>query len=64
MESLRTRLFLFNHKNGNASSHWWKVTACHRRHHDRYLLSREDPSIFERFIRRTFAQYGSPTFIH
>ena len=47
MENLRTKLFLFNHRSGDAATGSWEVTAYHRRHNDRYLLSREDPSIFE-----------------
>ena len=47
MENLKTRLFLLSHRIGDPAAGSWEVTAYHRRHDDRYLLSREDPSIFE-----------------
>ena len=48
-ENLKTRLFLFNNHLNYGATSFWEITAYYRRHNDQYLLSREDPSIFEAF---------------
>ncbi len=46
-ENLKTRLFLFNNRQNYGSTSFWEVTSYYRRHNDQYVLSRENPSIYE-----------------
>ena len=46
-ENLKTRLFLLNSRRDYGAANSWEITAYYRRHSDQYLLSREDPSVFE-----------------
>ena len=52
-ENLKTRLFLFNHKQDYATDSHFELTAYRRRHSDHYIFNRFSPD--RRFIHETKA---------
>ncbi|WP_217876517.1 TonB-dependent receptor plug domain-containing protein [Pseudoalteromonas shioyasakiensis] len=52
-EDLETKLFMLNHKQVYGESNTFEVTGYYRKHNDHYVLSRENPAIFEAFHETT-----------
>jgi hypothetical protein len=48
-EDLKARLLILNHKQYYAQDSIFEISSYYRRHNDHYVLSRENPDIFEAF---------------
>lgn len=48
-EDLETKLFILNHKQYYGQDSTFEVSTYYRRHNDDYVLSRENPSMFQAF---------------
>ena len=57
-EDLETNLLVLNHKQMYGENNSFEVTGYYRKHNDHYVLSRENPAMFEAFHETTVKSLG------